>query len=178
MMITPKMMAHDNESMEESITEGPVKQREQLDEMEGSFKYETGDLQGTLEICVQSYTATAENPSRVAFSIQVEPDLVAIARQLAMERNAFEEKLEVENKLVKDETSRVTAELVRMHRRAKTIAGDAQFSKQREEVFHSQSIGLNHAVMYWPIARIVVLLVGGYLQVTHVISYMKSRHIY
>lgn len=172
-MIAPRMMQQDGDAA--SL---PKKKREQLETREGSFEYDTGNLEGSLEICIQSYTATAENPSRVAFSILPQSEEVEIEKLLQAERKLMNERLEVENKIVKEETSRITAELVRMQRRAKTIAGDAQFSKKREEEFHAQSVSLNKAVKYWPMVRMTALLVGGYLQVTHVISFMKSRHIY
>lgn len=170
--MTPRMMGQD------SVGTGPMKHREQLDEKEGSFQYDTGDFSGSLEICVQSYTATAENPSRVAYNVIPDALEAGMERKREAEKRLQNERQEVENKVVQDETSRITSELVRMQRRAQTISGDAQFSKQREQVFHSQSISLNGAVKYWPIARMAVILIGGYFQVTHVISYMKSRHIY
>jgi emp24/gp25L/p24 family/GOLD len=172
-MIVPRMQPEGN-----MLSTFPTKKREQLEKKEGSFEYETGDLEGSLEICVQSYTATVESPSRVALSFRPESEDDEIEKLLAAERKLMNERLKVENRVVKEETSRITAELMRMQRRAKSLASDAQFSKQREEAFHNQSISLNRAVKFWPMVRMVVLLIGGYLQVTHVIKFMKSRHIY
>jgi len=157
----------------------PVKHREQLDVREGSFFYETLDLDvaGALEVCVQSYTASMETPSRVAISIQPQSEDDDIKRELEQERLLLNQKLESDNKVVKEETSRITAELMRMQRRAKSIAGDALFSKQREESFHNKSISLNKAVKFWPMVRMIVVMIGGYLQVSHVIAYMRSKHI-
>jgi emp24/gp25L/p24 family/GOLD len=176
-MAVPRMTPSENNS-DANESASPKKTRIQLEKMEGSFDYYTSDFEGSIEVCVQSYTATAESPSRVAFHVQPQTDEAVIAEILKQERALMNERLEVENRIIKDETSRITAELVRMQRRAKTISGDAQFSKQREEVFHSQSVALNQAVKYWPMIRMVVILIGGYLQVTHVVNYMKSRHIY
>jgi emp24/gp25L/p24 family/GOLD len=156
----------------------PMKRREQLESPEGSFEYETLEFDGQLEICVQSYTATADAPSRVAVSIDIKSENEEIAAQLEAELKLLNARLEAENHVVKEETSRITSELIRMQRRALMIASDAQFSKAREEAFHSQSIALNRAVKYWPMIRLAVLLIGGYLQVTHVVNFMKSRHIY
>jgi len=100
-----------------------------------------------------------------------------LIEQRENEERIRQEKLDMENKLVKTETSRISSELMRMHRRAKSIAGDAQFSKEREESFFHKSVSLNRAVRYWPMFRLLVLMVGGYLQVSHVVQYMKRRHI-
>jgi emp24/gp25L/p24 family/GOLD len=157
----------------------PVKHREQLEVQQGDFIYDTADLDGgNLEICIQSYTASMESPSRVALSVSAQAAADDdVMQQLEQDRVVLNRKLESENRLLKEETSRITAELVRMQRRAKSIAGDAQFSKKREETFHNQSLSLNKAVKIWPIVRMIVVMIGGYLQVSHVIAYMKSRHI-
>ena len=157
----------------------PVKHREQVESQQGLFIYDTAQLDGgNLEICIQSYTASMETPSRVAISVSTQSAADDdIMQLLEADRVMLNRKLESENKLIKEETSRITAELMRMLRRAKSIAGDAQYSKKREETFHNQSLALNKAVKIWPIVRMIVVLIGGYLQVSHVITYMKSRHI-
>ena len=157
----------------------PVKHREQLEAQKGAFVYDTADLDGgNLEICIQSYSASLESPSRVALSVSAQAAAEDdIMQQLEEDRVMLNHKLESENRLIKEETSRITAELVRMQRRAKSIAGDAQFSKKREENFHNKSLSLNQAVKIWTMVRMIVVMIGGYLQVSHVIAYMKSRHI-
>lgn len=159
----------------------PSKKRIQLESKEGSYEYDSANFEGTVEICIQSYTASAENPSKVGFSVEPQSEKDEIEKLIAAERKLTSgklEKLEAEQKVVAEETSRITYELARMQRRAKSIAVDAHFSKQREETFHYQSISLSRAVRNWPIARIVVLCLAGYMQLTHVVKFMKSRHIY
>jgi hypothetical protein len=155
----------------------PVKVREQIENPEGSFTYKSGDLEGSLEVCIQSYTATAESPSRVAFDVKPLVETDDLEKILEHERNLLNKKVETENEIVKEETSRITTELMRMHRRAQGIAADAQYDKKREEEFRKKSITLNRAVRYWPMFRMFVLLLSGYLQISHVVDYMKRRHI-
>jgi hypothetical protein len=95
-----------------------------------------------------------------------------------MANAAEKEKAEIEKQIIETQTSRISGELMRMQRRADSIAGDADFSKEREAKFHDKSVALNKAVRFWPMFRMFILGVGGYLQVTSVISYMKSKHIY
>jgi emp24/gp25L/p24 family/GOLD len=157
----------------------PSRHREPFEQRSGSFVYKTGALDGGyLEVCVQSYTASPDSPSRIAWNVLVPNEEKEIERQLQVDQQKYLEQLNVENKLISAETSRITAELVRMHRRAKALADDAQFSKEHEESFRAASVQLHRAVHYWPMIRMFVLLVGGYLQVTNVVRYMKSRHIY
>lgn len=158
----------------------PQKIRQPVESERGSISYYTANMNGgTIEVCVQSYTATVEMPSRVSLYIHGLDDQKGADEDLAEERRGLsKEQIEAENKLVKEETSRITSELMRMHRRAKSIGGDARYSKDREEAFHNLSVSLNKAVARWPVFRMLVVLVGGYFQVSHVVRFMKSRHIY
>ena len=157
----------------------PSKHREPLEQRTGSFVYSTGALEGGyLEVCLQCYTASPDSPSRVAWSFSLPNEEKETERQLQVDRQKYLEQLNVENKLITQETSRISAELMRLHRRARALADDAQYSKQNEENFRNMSMQLHRAVHYWPMIRILVLLIGGYLQVTHVVNFMKSRHIY
>lgn len=158
----------------------PQKLRQPIESQHGNIAYYTANMiGGTIEICVQSYTATVEMPSRVSLNIHGLDDGKWVDEELAEERRKLsKEQIVTENKLVKEETSRITSELMRMHRRAKSIGGDARYAKDREEVFHNLSVSLNKAVVRWPIFRMLVVVVGGYFQVSHVVRFMKSRHIY
>lgn len=161
----------------------PLKHREVLKQKRGSFVYATGDIEvgGVLEICIQSYTATEESPSRVTVNLVSEDDSefrFSDAEKRQQLGEGQQRKLEVEIQLLREESSRITAELSRMYRRVKSITGDAQYSKKSEQNFHDHSLKLNSAVSFWPLVRLVVVLIGGILQVSHVVDYMKSRHIY
>lgn len=156
----------------------PEKIRQPLEQRSGMMEYDTHQLNdGSIEFCIQSYTASSETPSRVSLVVEQESERKVIEREMAAERQLMGENLAEENALVKAETSRITAELMRMHRRSKAIAGDASYSMDREASFQQQSIVLNQAVKYWPMFRMFILLVAGYVQVTNVVGYMKKKHI-
>jgi len=70
------------------------------------------------------------------------------------------------------------SELSTFEGRAKDLLKNSEFSKEQEVKFHNKSVKLNNAVKYWPIFRILVLVVAGYVQATHVITYMKRKHIF
>lgn len=158
----------------------PSKAREQLEETTGEIFYETKDLyEGTIEVCIQSYTATTETPSRVGIRLEIlNNDSSNTIEKMQKELEEKSRQLESETTVVKEQSSRITAELMRMHRRAKLVSGDAQYAKNREESFHQASIDLQKAVKFWPMLRILILFVTAYLQVSHVVDFMKKRHIY
>ena len=64
-----------------------------------------------------------------------------------------------------------------MENMVKDVYRKIHISQQINIEFQAKSVQLNHAVRYWPIFRIVILLVAGGLQVHSVIGYMKRHHI-
>jgi len=151
---------------------GTGKIREQLTERQGVIEFVTGSFDGLVEICVQSLSASQESPSRVALNIttKVEPTEKEETPPPVMDQG--------QAMRLRLETNRIGGELTRMEMRTREIMANAEYARDRELSFHEQSISLNKAVRYWPMFRILILVFAGYLQVSHVIQYMKSRHIY
>jgi emp24/gp25L/p24 family/GOLD len=180
-MIAPRTMQHqnnhDNNNNHTPPEHVPKKHREPLERRQGSFDYYTGALHdGTLEVCIQSYTANVEHPSRIAFRLQVKTNVHDVEAILEQERQVLAEQMHVEHRMVMGETSRITAELVRLHRRARGLMENAEQTKQSEMEFHHVSDQLNLMVKCWYLFRVLLLVVGGYIQASYIIKHMKSRH--
>jgi ribosomal protein S12 methylthiotransferase accessory factor YcaO len=160
----------------------PRKHRHTLDEPEGSFEVRLDHGDDAIEVCVQSYLASATTPSRVAVNV-FDAGIEQAIRELAQARlKELEERNQQDQeksaRVVQQQTSRITSELVRMHRRAASIAGDADFAKDREAEFHNKSVTLQQAVRRWPVVRVIVLIISGCVQVNHVVKFMRRKHIY
>jgi hypothetical protein len=80
--------------------------------------------------------------------------------------------------LVVGESSRISAELMRLHRRAKGLNEDAEYTKQSESRFFALSQSLNKTIRNWYLVRVFVLFVTGYLQASYIMKHMKSRGTY
>jgi hypothetical protein len=153
---------------------GTQKIQHQIQDTEGELVFETGKIDGHVEICVQSLLATKERPSRVALNITT---------MAAADENAVVDQPMNEPPLVVDptamyqlHTSHITGEMTRLHNRIREILSNAEYSRDVEVGFHQQSVSLNKAVRYWPAFRILILIVAGYMQVSYVLAYLKSRH--
>lgn len=154
---------------------GSGRVRHQLEKREGKVEYKTSASDGLVEICVQSFQAKPDNPSRISIRV-IEP-----MESPSMYEEDLEDKIErqeEEKRKLSMHSSRIAAELDSFQKRMEELAKNADNSKDRELDFHGKSIALNKAVKYWPIFRIVVLVAAGYMQATNVIRYMKSKHIY
>jgi hypothetical protein len=155
------------------------KLRVQLDNREGVLEFPTAsDGNSVVEICLQSYFATQEDPSRVGLNLTVVvPDDSAYEikeAQMSEEQIAL---IQQSNRVIKSQTSGITQELLRLEKDVINIRKDVGRSSRQAVDFQIKSEKLNNAVYYWPIFRIFVLLLTGYLQVSHVLNYMKKHHI-
>lgn len=184
MMIQMNHLLDDNGRRRSAGTNktGTRKLREDLRSKEGRLEFMTGERDGFVEICVQAYTATRASPRRIGMRVQKLPlDEYEAQKENAQKAKPDDVKVpeDVQSEmLVKVETSRITTELSRLTVRARDIANSASAAKRKESEFHQTSVTLHRAVRYYPIFRICILIVAGYLQASHVVNYMKTRHIY
>lgn len=150
---------------------GTGKHREHLDNKEGTIEFLTGENNGQLEICVQSYMATSERPSMISLNINMS---TTIDKET---KSSFQRILPNEETVVLSHSGAISGDLTRLEEKVKQILSLADYSKEYDTVFHNKSVNLNKAVRYWPILRAVILLIGGYLQMSHVVKYMRRKHI-
>lgn len=184
----PEMMIQMNHLMEDegrrrsagANKRGTRKLRHDVESTEGQLEFFTGDRDGFVEICFQAYASTQAKPNRFGMHV-AKVTLEAYDSLHNTPERAKEIRQSHQNQqdnLLKVETSRITTELERFTKRIQDIAGNAASSKDRQSSFVQSSISLKRAVRMYPIFRIGILLVAGYLQASHVVRYMRSRHIY
>jgi emp24/gp25L/p24 family/GOLD len=149
---------------------GTGRLRQQLDARTGVLQFQTDHRDaGLLEVCVQSFSAKHDAPSRVS---------VLVRRKSESRVGGITSSGEEDVRKLSMLSNVISADLTRFEQRARELGANSDQARDQEKEFHGQSIKLNRAVKYWPIFRMVVLVVGGYAQVTHVVRFMKSRHIY
>lgn len=184
MMIQMNHLLDDNGRRRSAGTNknGTRKLREDLQAKEGRLEFLSGERDGYIEICVQAYTATRTSPRRIGLRIEKMP-VAEYERQKEGIKESKSDEVKVpgdiqSEMLVKVETSRITTELGRLKVRCADLGNSASTAKKRETEFHQTSVNLSKAARYYPIFRIAILLVAGYMQASHVVQYMKTRHIY
>lgn len=143
---------------------GTGRHREQIDTNEGFILFNTGRLDTPVEVCVQIYSAKQEKPALVALNATVQPLQVT------------EKDLETQHVMLQGHTSRISSDLRGIQGRLNEIITQADASKKRERDMHDQIVALHTAAGRWPMLRVVIVVIAGYLQITRVVQYMKSRH--
>jgi hypothetical protein len=124
-----------------------------------------------VEVCVQSYWASPNVPTRISIDVRRKSESAGRAGGSGGGGEEDVKKLSLLSNII-------SADLTRFEQRTKELGDNADVARDEEKIFHGQSIKLNRAVKYWPIFRMAVLAIGGYAQVTHVVRWMKSRHIF
>ena len=161
---------------------GTGKLRIQIDKDKGKVHFYTGNQAGVLEICKQSYIATRMNPRRIALHVteRAATSQEKLKNIAITDENEEEEKVpdnKQDNAILNVETSRISLELSRMEEKMHELASHAEHSKDTEQDFHLKQVRLHRAVRYWPIFRMVVVIIAGIVQTVFAFNHMKSRHI-
>lgn len=155
---------------------------------QGQLEFFSGQKDGHVEVCAQSYLATKQNPKRFAFRVirmtekehEQHKANGTLAKATAMRKAPVTEQqsMEAVERMVQMETSRITIELDRFTRRVEDISERALSAKSREASFNQSSVKLQRAVRSYPLFRVGILVVAALWQVNHVVSYMKRHRLY
>jgi hypothetical protein len=161
---------------------GVHKVSEQLTSLTGTITFDSRDAEGVVDVCVQSMSSSAAFPYRYSLQISTHATesfnnsskkkqnrRVSSSSSSSISQNPVE--------ALQGHASMIQQDLSRMEYKLHELLNQADHERERQVAFHHKSIALNTAVRYWPIFRIVILCIAGYLQVSHVLRYMRSRHI-
>ena len=149
-----------------------------LEKKKGSIIY-LSQYDGKISICVQSLAASAISPTPISLRVYESPDLEgydtvgsgAVAHETVeldsqSQRNA------------KEHFSQMERTLSSLISKTDMILRQADYAKELEVEFHDQTIAMNRASQWWPIVQLCVLLVTGFTQANHMISFFRKHHIY
>ena len=154
------------------LHEAPVKHRlrptsQLLEEKEGTVTHKF-EVDGEANICIRAGMASGKNPMR--FGLQITK---AEAAELP-----YRSKRSADSKdTVSSNLSRMEVEMRRIQAGMKNILAEADFSKERDALFHKQTLDMHSATMFWPIVRVLVLLMTGFTQAGHIVRFFQSRRI-
>jgi hypothetical protein len=149
--------------------------REELSKRDGTIKFMTNDMDGKVDICVQSIIASSRAPSRISLNVTMES---TEANESEGDEDGDESKGENwKADEVKTQMGRFERDLATLKSRVKHIISNADFNKGQVEEFREHSVAMNRAATYWPIIQLVVFIVAGFTQANHIVTYMKTRHI-
>jgi emp24/gp25L/p24 family/GOLD len=68
-------------------------------------------------------------------------------------------------------------EMQRIESGMRHILAEAEFAKAKDALFHKQTVNMHLATTYWPMVQVLVLLMTGFTQASHIVRFFKSRRI-
>jgi hypothetical protein len=120
------------------------------------------EVDGRASICIAAGGASKEQPLRFGLRV-VKKKSVAAKLPPATD--------------VGGHLSHMEVELQRIEEEMKSILKEADFSKERDAVFHQQTLSMHSATIFWPIVKVCVLLMTGFTQASHIVRFFQSRRI-
>jgi hypothetical protein len=154
--------------------------REEISQQTGFINFKTIDEEseeGGVDICVQSIVASPHTPVRFNLYVDVNEDMAEDSWIDSFVTNEVVIQTMEQVNEAKVVMSQLEKDMRSLTNRVRTIMNSADYNKEQEAEFHDQSVQMNRAASYWPIIRLIFLFLTGFVQVNHIITYMKSRHI-
>ena len=156
-----------------------TRERLMLEQQVGAMYFRTSDSEGPVEICVQSYVATPQEPSRIGLNITSSEETYQLFQSVVNKDSTKKTEASSDvGEMLEMESSGIQRELDRLESLVNNVFKKIQASSKRDQEFKDNVISLNKAVRYWPMFRICVVIVAGSLQLHHVLGYLKRKHIY
>ena len=163
--------------------ERPRNQREQPTEKNGSIFFETAGVGGPVQICVHSLFASKNQPYQVGLEVteqkdlsQEQSDLIDTDANVAANAKARALQNEITDTVLVH-LSAFSKEMIRAENLVRTILASADVVKREETDFYEHSQKMQASVSFWPMCQFVMLLVAAFLQVRHILQWMKGHHI-
>ena len=138
--------------------------RREFNQKNGIITFDTGSMDGTVDICVQCLSASPTSPARLQLNIT----------QQVTEQN---ETITHDISIAQAHLPRIQADLHGLDRKVQSIIANSDYAKDQEIQFHTISLRMNSASKYWPIIHVTVLFLAGFTQANHIVRFFKERHI-
>ena len=138
--------------------------RREFNQKNGIITFDTGSMDGTVDICIQCLSASQASPARLSLNIT----------QQLTEHGAT---ITHDMSIVQAHLPRIQADLHGLDRKVQSIIANSDYAKDQEIQFHTGSIRMNSTSKYWPIIHVTVLFLAGFTQANHIVRFFKERHI-
>eukprot|EP00545_Synedropsis_sp_CCMP1620_P003172 CAMPEP_0119013742 /NCGR_PEP_ID=MMETSP1176-20130426/8881_1 /TAXON_ID=265551 /ORGANISM="Synedropsis recta cf, Strain CCMP1620" /LENGTH=264 /DNA_ID=CAMNT_0006966855 /DNA_START=50 /DNA_END=847 /DNA_ORIENTATION=- len=148
---------------------GTVRSRNVITDPSGMLFFTTApEDDGVLEMCVQSLKATETDPVRFSLKVEMSPYVPEAVK---------EEKKSQNSQVVDGHVSRMQTDIKGLERKLEMIMNTVEWTKEQEIKVHDRAISMNRASQYWPMFHILVLIITGYTQASHIAKFFRRHHI-
>ena len=148
----------------------PVSQ--ELTEYSGSFLHRIHLEDAIVDVCIRASKASPRYP--MLFHLRLEEMDEEVLDEFEQEKAAQKRPplLGVEH-----HWSFMETQLDRIEHEMHIIIKEANFFRERDALYHQQTDDLHKATLFWPMLHCCILLLTGFTQANHIISFFKARRI-
>jgi hypothetical protein len=115
-----------------------------------------------INVCIRASLAGSKSPMRFGLRIEEMGD---------------EEALQDPSVTVDNHLGFIEHQLERIESQMHAVLSEADFSKDRDAIYHSKTDAMHKATLFWPIVHVGILLVTGFTQANHIVHFFKKRRL-
>ena len=138
----------------------------------GSFLHTIHSEDATVDVCIRASKATPEKP--MLFHVRLE-ELEEDVLDAFQQEKADQMKPPLLG--AEHHWSFMETQLDRIEHEMHTIIKEADFFRERDALYHQQTDDLHKATLFWPMLHCCILILTGFTQANHIISFFKQRRI-
>lgn len=148
----------------------PVSQ--EINDYAGSFLHRIHIEDAIVDVCIRASKASPQQP--MLFHLRLEELDEDVLDQFEQEKAD-----QVQPPLlgVEHHWSFMETQFNRIEHEIHTIIKEADFFRERDALYHQQTDELHKATLFWPILHCFILVLTGFTQANHIISFFKTRRI-
>mmetsp|Transcript_35663 Transcript_35663/g.40080 ORF Transcript_35663/g.40080 Transcript_35663/m.40080 type:complete len:257 (+) Transcript_35663:294-1064(+) len=148
----------------------PVSQ--EINDYVGSFLHRIHIEDAIVDVCIRASKASPQQP--MLFHLRLEELDEDVMDQFEQEKAD-----QVRPPLlgVEHHWSFMETQFNRIEHEIHTIIKEADFFRERDALYHQQTDELHKATLFWPILHCFILVLTGFTQANHIISFFKTRRI-
>jgi len=148
----------------------PVSQ--EITELAGSFLHRIHAEDAVVDVCIRASKASENHP--MFFHVRVEELEEDVLDEFQKEK-ADQNRVPLLG--VEHHWSFMETQLDRIEHEMHTIIKEADFFRERDALYHQQTDDLHKATLFWPILHCCILVLTGFTQANHIISFFKQRRV-
>ena len=122
---------------------------------------------GQVVTCISDAAASSKSLRRYSLEIQEIEIVETISKASADQNN---EEMDHHLSIMEEHVLNLRSEL-------EFILQEAEFHSEWEAAFQKEIIGIHEEAGWWPIFHIIILIVAGFMQAQHIVSFFKMKHL-
>lgn len=165
-------LAQRRAQLNDLTTKKPKPVSQEITNVAGSFLHRVHAEDAVVDVCIRGSKASLLNP--MLFHIRVEELEEDVLDEFEQEKADLNR---VPLLGVEHHWSFMETQLDRIEHEMHTIIKEADFFRERDALYHQQTDDLHKATLFWPILHCGILILTGFTQANHIISFFKQKRI-